>query len=119
MKQEKITVDERNFIISIGRNAKENWDLIDKADDFDLWFHIEDMPSAHVVVQEILNKEVKYESNKYFGYPKEIIIKCCLYCKIQTKVSKKTSIIYTSISNISKGKEVGSVITKNTQSIKI
>jgi predicted ribosome quality control (RQC) complex YloA/Tae2 family protein len=35
-----------NFI-KIGKNCKDNFDLIDSADPDDLWFHLRDYPSAH------------------------------------------------------------------------
>jgi predicted ribosome quality control (RQC) complex YloA/Tae2 family protein len=35
-----------NFI-KIGKNCKDNFDLIDLADPEDLWFHLRDFPSAH------------------------------------------------------------------------
>ncbi|MCX2717190.1 NFACT family protein [Helicobacter sp. MIT 21-1697] len=38
------------FKISIGRNAKENQRLLESAKADDLWFHIKDMPSAHLII---------------------------------------------------------------------
>lgn len=120
MKIEKVKIHEREFIMKIGQNAKENWNLIDESDDWDLWFHIDDLPSAHVIVQEVLNKKNKINySNEYFGYPKELIILCGQYCKFYTKIYKKVLIVFTIVQNITKGKEIGSVFINNTKTIKI
>ena len=38
------------FKISVGRNAKENQRLLESAKADDLWFHIKDVPSAHLII---------------------------------------------------------------------
>lgn len=44
--------------IKIGKNAKDNFDLIDFADPDDLWFHLRDFPSAHGFLdKEHISKE--------------------------------------------------------------
>lgn len=45
---ESFFIDE--YKISIGRNAKENQKLLESARAEDLWFHIRDVPSAHLVI---------------------------------------------------------------------
>lgn len=45
--------------IKIGKNAKDNFDLIDSADPDDLWFHLRDFPSAH----GFLNKDYISKEN--------------------------------------------------------
>jgi predicted ribosome quality control (RQC) complex YloA/Tae2 family protein len=119
MKEYFFTYEDRDFIINVGQNAKENWQLIDDSEDWDLWFHVEDKPSGHVVVKEKLKKNNKIDiKNNFFGYPYELIVLASQYCKSQSKEKySKVSIIYTTINNIKKGNEIGSVITKNTKSI--
>ena len=86
MKEYPVSVDDRNFVIQVGQNAKENWELIDEADDFDLWFHLDDKPSGHVIIKENLNKKIKIDvRNDYFGYPRELITIGAEYCKSQSK----------------------------------
>jgi predicted ribosome quality control (RQC) complex YloA/Tae2 family protein len=124
MKQYHTTIQDRNFIINVGQNAKENWEIIDDADDFDLWFHVDDKPSGHVVIKEVLNnKQKSYIKNELFGYPAQLITIGAEYCKQQSKnktihENQKVSIIYTTIDNIKKGKDIGSVIIKNIKYIK-
>lgn len=44
--------------IKIGKNCKDNFDLIDSADPDDLWFHLRDYPSAHgFLSKEFITKE--------------------------------------------------------------
>ena len=95
------------YIIKIGINAKENWILIDNSYHEDLWFHLDEYPSAHVIIsQETNNLDEIFYSNK-------IISIASNYCKSNSKNSKnlhKVKIVYTEIKNLKKGKEIGSVI---------
>lgn len=44
--------------IKIGKNAKDNFDLIDASDPDDLWFHLKDFPSPHGFLRkDFINKE--------------------------------------------------------------
>lgn len=119
MKEYSASFDNRNFIIQVGQNAKENWELIDEADTFDLWFHVDDKPSGHVVIREILNNKNKFDiKNDFFGYPYELILMGAEHCKSQSKQKNtKTSIVYTTIDNVKRGKDIGSVIIKSSKRI--
>jgi predicted ribosome quality control (RQC) complex YloA/Tae2 family protein len=101
------------YQIIIGRNAQENWNIIDTSDDNDIWFHLEDNPSPHVIL-----KTNNINKNKI---SKNVIKLCSCLCKQYSKFNNMNniSIIYTEIKNIVKGKEVGSVITNNIKKIKI
>lgn len=121
MKTNIFNIDNRHFIINIGTNATENWILIDNSNDNNLWFHIERFPSGHVVVKEVF-KNIKLNTNKdkLFDYPYLLILECARYCKNQSKLkNSRCKIVYTTINNISKGKEVGYVFTKNVNYITI
>ena len=109
MKTITYNCDDRIFQIFVGTNAKENWALIDSSDKFDLWFHVDGFPSGHVIVKEILSK------NKIAkDFPYELIIEGAIKCKNQSKLkNEKCKIVYTTIENVIKGKEIGSVFTKN------
>ena len=119
MKEYPVIIDNRNFIIRVGQNAKENWNLIDCADDFDLWFHLDDYPSGHVIIKEILNKKVVSTlKDDFFGYPRELIHIGSQYCKTQSKFSNsKVTVVYTTINNVKKGKDIGSVFIKKSKYI--
>ncbi len=107
---ETMNYDEYCYIIKIGNNAQENWDLISSATQNDIWFHLGDnRPSPHVILQIPEN----YKSTKI---PKRVINRCCVLCKQHSKYEniKKVTIIYTEIKNVSKGDKIGSVYTKKT-----
>ena len=95
----------------VGQNAQENWDLIRKylvnnedslnlignSKEF-LWFHLDEFPSAHVVIEQ------EEPDNDEINYACELVIQ---HSK-NSKFSKK--IIYTKIKNLKLGPDVGSVI---------
>lgn len=105
---QNIEFQDTTYTIYIGENAKENWELIDQASQNDLWFHLDNLPSPHVILC-VENKKI----------PKQIIKECALLCQSNSKYSnlKKISVIYTEIKHVSKDKQVGSVIATNTKKI--
>lgn len=110
------SIGEINYIIKVGSNAKENWLLIDESYPEDLWFHIDEYASAHVVVSQETNKV-----DDIF-YPNQIIIIASDYCKSNSKNGKnksKVKIIYTEIKNLKKGKTIGSVIVSKPNYVNI
>ena len=92
-------------LIRVGQNAKENWLLIDDADQNDLWFHVEDQPSPHVIIEIPAKCTITNATLKYAGS----------LCKQHSKYVNlnKVSIIYTEVKNLVKGKAAGSVTLKN------
>jgi predicted ribosome quality control (RQC) complex YloA/Tae2 family protein len=115
MKKYTHQIGTQTFDIYVGTNAKENWDLIDKSEPDDLWFHLEDFPSSHVIVREKLSKI----STETPNYPNQIISLAGDYCKTQSKYKQRDrlKIIYTLVSNIRKGRDIGSVIVSKSQYI--
>lgn len=109
------TVEEMEYIynIIIGRNAQENWDIIDSADQNDIWFHLEGHPSPHVILKTggVKLKEIE----------KNVIKICAMHCKEHSKFAniRKITVIYTEIKNVSKANKVGAVYTKNIHHIVI
>ena len=95
------------YKIIVGQNEKDNWNIIDDSDDSDLWIHVHNLPSAHVIIKEIFDKN-NINSNEM---TEEIIKLGCQYVKKQSKypINKKMEFIYTTIKNVSKDKIVGSV----------
>lgn len=66
---------ENNIKYKLGRNAKENFKLIDEANyisDNYWWFHIEDHPSGHCIVHtELMDKTiVQYAASLVKQYSK-------------------------------------------------
>jgi predicted ribosome quality control (RQC) complex YloA/Tae2 family protein len=107
MKELKVhdTKCDQELKILIGENAKDNWKIIDLSSQFDIWFHVENHPSCHVILQ-LPDKNTEYN--------KQSLIHCANLCKQNSKFKdlKKVTIIYTEIKNITKGKDPGSVILK-------
>ena len=111
MKEGRIIDNKTNneMIYWIGENAQDNWDLIDLADQNDLWFHLSNQPSAHIILR-MNNLAIKKLS-------KQTLIHCAVECKMHSKFSNTTKqrlhVIYTEIKNVSKAQNVGAVYTKN------
>ena len=89
--------------IFIGRNAVENWHLIDHADKNDIWYHLKSLPSPHVICSD---------KNKF--------IECAKLCKQHSKYKnfQNIKVLYTPVSNLTKGKETGSVCFKSKRKVK-
>lgn len=97
------------YKISVGRNAKENQKLLEVARAEDLWFHIKDVPSSHLIIHcgkntppnEVLYKSAEilvglYAARKGVGdfvvdYTKRRFVK--LSQNAQVTYAKHTSII--------------------------
>lgn len=109
-------IGDSKYTIKVGSNAKENWDLIDNSYPQDLWIHLDEFPSAHVVISQETNK------SEDIIYPNELILVGCNYCKFYSKHGKnsqKVKIVYTQIMNLKKGKDIGSVIISEPEYITI
>lgn len=92
-----------NIKLLLGQNAKENHLLIDDADPNDWWFHIDNHPSGHCIVECIdINKELILAAGQFIKENSKL------------KNNKKVKIIYTQIKNIKKTKNPGEVILLKT-----
>jgi predicted ribosome quality control (RQC) complex YloA/Tae2 family protein len=104
-----LTIQDNNIIYKLGRNAKENFEIIDDAQDTNpdyWWFHLDDHPSGHCIIHsdEITQQMVVTAANLVKQYSK-------------LKANKKVKIVYTQIKNVKKTKTIGQVLlqgpTKN------
>lgn len=117
MKIETFTFPNIKFPITyfIGKNAYDNFKIIDISKPNDLWFHINNISSCHVIAN-ISELEYEFLTKKQLL---TIIKKGALLCKQNTskvKGEKKIEIIYTQVKNLVKiPQEEGSVLTKNTK----
>jgi predicted ribosome quality control (RQC) complex YloA/Tae2 family protein len=104
----------REITFYIGQDKNENFDVIDKGEPDDIWFHANEISSCHVIAiipKDILHKDLKY-----------IIKAGALLCKKYTNKLKKltnTEIIYTQIKNIEKTEHSGCVKVKNEKKLNI
>ena len=96
-----IIIKDNNVVYRLGRNAKENFKLIDEAIPDDWWFHLGDYPSGHCII----------DSNTI---DKSMIIFAGNLVKEYSKLNscKNIKIVYTQIKNIKKTKTLGQVIVK-------
>jgi predicted ribosome quality control (RQC) complex YloA/Tae2 family protein len=114
MKKEVIDFEDFEITYYIGQNSKDNFAVIDKGFEDDLWFHSKSESSCHVVA--LLPTDLTLEKKEL----DMIIKKGATLCKMHTnKISNLNNvpIIYTEIKNITKTKQNGTVLTKNTKTI--
>lgn len=98
----------------IGTSDKDNFCVIDASDADDIWFHVDGMPSCHIVAElkEVYNK---YEMNEIIRFG----AKLCKDQHSKYKPIQNLPIIYTEVKNIKKTKTLGSVITNSVTTIRI
>ena len=99
------TLELGEYTYTIGTNAAENDTLISNSSLTDTWFHLDELPSCHGVINCHIDT---LTSN--------LIYKCALNIKLNTKFKKtpRLKIIYTEISNIIKTDIMGQVILLKT-----
>jgi len=90
--------EEVHFVI--GKNAKENFEIIDHSKPNDLWFHIENAPSCHVIAKINDSWDRKQIAS--------IVKQGALLCKINSKFSsmQNVRVIYTKIQHVEKPKQL-------------
>ena len=98
----------------IGTSDKDNFQVIDASDPEDIWFHIEGMPSCHIVA-ELKEMYNKYEMNEITRFGAQL----CKEQHAKYKPIQNLPVVYTEVKNIKKTKTVGSVVTKSTTMIRI
>jgi predicted ribosome quality control (RQC) complex YloA/Tae2 family protein len=102
-----------NIEFRVGQNAQENFDLIDDSNPDDLWFHISQESSCHVVAKmpTPLNGGVSYDKKTV----KKIAVQGAVVCKqcSRYKSEKDVSVNYTLIKHLEKGSRIGSVLVDN------
>ena len=101
----------------IGKNATENWELLDKAKTEDpnyIWFHLESFPSPYVIMwssisnlEELLKEKASLSINKFLTFGANL-------CKEHSKYTflKESKIMYTTVKKITKTHKVGEVDIK-------
>ncbi len=90
-----------NNHIKIGESALDNDQIISSSEQNDYWFHINKLPSPHIVIS----------NNPEFPINQEMIKYCANLVKSNSKFKRVPNIkvIYTTIKNIKKTDEVGKV----------
>lgn len=93
----------------VGRNAKQNWELLENANENDIWIHLDKLPSSYVIIDSnsessITNSHIKYAAQLCTKYSKS---------KIPNDV-KGVYYIYTICKNVKKGKSTGEAVLLTT-----
>ena len=92
-----------NNIIKIGENARENDDLVAASSQSDIWFHLDSLPSCHVVIKCDTKNPIT----------KQMINYCAQLCKDNTKYrNQKVKVKYTEIKNVKRTTTPGMVTIK-------
>lgn len=103
-----------DIVFRIGQNAAENFDIIDASSQTDLWCHISDAPSCHVVASLSDHPYDKKQLHK-------IAIQGAMLCKQNSKFrsDKNVAVVYCRIADLEKLETVGSVHLHRSKTIVI
>jgi hypothetical protein len=107
----------------IGKNAKENWELLDKAKAEDqniVWFHLDSFPSPYVFMWssisslEELIKTEKTEKKEEISSINQFLNFGASLCKEHSKYKnmKDIKIMYTTVNKLTKTDKIGEVDIK-------
>jgi len=107
-----------NYTIKIGQNAHDNWDLLDQAKPYDIFFHLSSFPSCYVILEYNQIEDGKIVIDHV--YEPHILTTCAKLCKENTKYKLLSNIkvSYCKISNVYKGDIPGEVIYKSNRQVK-
>ena len=91
----EVEIDGNIILFIKGKNAKNNTLIINEASDEDLWYHVTDMPSLHVIAK--IN-DLELTKQQY----KNVVMRGAKITKMFSKYSscKSLMITYTKIKNV-------------------
>jgi predicted ribosome quality control (RQC) complex YloA/Tae2 family protein len=113
MKTEIIVVSNIEITYNIGTSAQDNSDLVIASNPQDIWFHVQDLPSCHVVA--VMSENEKLDKKKMRAIVKQGAVICKKHSKYASH--KNLPIIYTKIEDVQKTNIPGSVAATNTKTI--
>jgi predicted ribosome quality control (RQC) complex YloA/Tae2 family protein len=90
-----------SYTIIIGKNAKDNTNIVKNASPTDIWFHVSGKSSCHII---LVNTE------KLNSIPRQVIKRCAYLCKAKTRLPT-CQIIYTTVDNVHCTHVMGQVTT--------
>ena len=95
----------KTYTFYCGKNAKGNDEILeDYFEPWDVWFHVEGLPSGHVILR---NDNLRLKSIR--GFPRQVLKRGACICKATTKTSGSVTIIYTFRNNVQKTEHLGEV----------
>lgn len=91
-----------SFTIIIGKNAKDNWNILDFADDEDIWLHLDDLPSPYIIIK----------TNPLYKLTKKNLKLAGRLCRSNSKFKndKNLNVCYIKVKYVKKGKYGGEAI---------
>lgn len=90
-------------VFRVGTSDTENWTLIAKADKDHVWVHLDNYPSAHVII------EIEDPTPEEFEYARQLILE-------QTKKAPSTAtILHAPVRSLKRGNKPGEVIIKESK----
>jgi predicted ribosome quality control (RQC) complex YloA/Tae2 family protein len=110
-------IDSLNIDIEyqVGKNAKDNIDILAKSLSDDMWFHIDGEASCHVIAKV---HGVEMKNKKQLAH---IVKHGAIICKQFSKYKsmKDVSVVYTKVSNVCPTEKMGQVLTSHTKTLTI
>ena len=84
--------------IIVGKNAKDNWNILEDACEDDIWFHVKDESSAYVIIINDFKNEITQNH----------MVKAALLCKEHSKLKNKNKVAinWLPVKDVKKGKVV-------------
>ena len=99
----------------VGTNAQDNFDIIDESDLTDIWFHLSEHSSCHVIAK--MPQDITLDKKQKLHIIKQGALICKQHSKYKSE--KNLQIIFTFLSNIMKGNVIGQVDASNVKYIAV
>lgn len=113
MRRQSIYIDELqvDFEVLIGQSKEENDALVRSGHPQDVWFHLANMSSCHIVLKCGQHTNI---------IPKRYLNKvACMFREYKNNLPSRYSVIYTEIKNVRPSGELGQVTTVQTRTIRV
>jgi len=107
VKLETIVIDDLEHVVLIGQNAQENSELVKKCDQEDIWFHLKNSSSPHVILQT----QNRIIEKRYLNKVAALVYQ-------YTRKYTREPVIYTEIKNVKLTCTPGLVIPSKTKEIR-
>jgi predicted ribosome quality control (RQC) complex YloA/Tae2 family protein len=98
-----------DITFTIGGNAQENFDIIDASNPNDIWFHVDGLPSEHIIAG--IPEGLDIDKKKMAKIATQGAVLCKQYSKYASQ--KNLRIVYTEVKDILKTEKIGCVIALN------
>ena len=77
-----IHITHLNYEISLGKNSKENYQLVTNSNPNDIWIHLSNYPSGHAIIKNPSGKRV----------PIKVLKKACILVKQYSKYKRESKL---------------------------